>query len=685
MSDQKKTRLEILAPAGGAEQLTAALRCGADAVYFGASGFNARRNAANFGDGEFIAAVKACHLRGAKAYITLNTLIKDKEKEDMLKTLRLIAESGADAVIVQDLAVAKAVREHCPSLPLHASTQMAVHNVSGAKLLDEMGFARIVLARELSLAEIKKICSSVTAEIEVFVHGAHCMSASGMCYMSSALGARSGNRGLCAQPCRLDFKANGREYALSLKDMSLFSHLEELDKAGVSSFKIEGRMKRPEYVAAAVTAARQALDGKNPDVETLKSVFSRSGFTDGYLTGKRTLDMFGARTKEDVVSASSVLPGLAALYKDERKSVKISVNAVIKAGENSRISLSDGENTVTAAGDVPQAALKLPLTEEMCKKSLLKFGGTPFDPISFECTLDDGIMLPAAALNALRRDAAQKLTEKRENSRAVEYIENGKSAAGRSEEHSGSALRLRFERASQLPEDISCERLYLPLYEIMKHPETVEKYGAALSPEIPVLLYPADEEKALSDLGVLKEKGIKTAVCENIGAVRLAREAGLAPLGGAMLNVLNSDAAEEYFRLGVKDITLSAEMSFNDMQELRFAGRLGYIVYGHMPLMRFRCCPMQTQRGCAGCSGDNELTDRRGDKFRVLCSEKRYSTLFNPVALYAGGMKRPDTDFNTLFFTYETKSECENVIKLFLSGAKADFRRTAGLYDKELL
>lgn len=685
MEAVNKTRMEILAPAGGAEQLAAALRCGADAVYFGASGFNARRNAANFGDGEFINAVKACHLRGVKAYITLNTLVKDREMPELLKTLRLIAESGADAVIVQDFAVAAAVKRHCPDLPLHASTQMAAHNAAGARLLDEWGFKRIVLAREMSLDEIKTVCGAVNAEVEVFVHGAHCMSASGMCYMSSALGARSGNRGLCAQPCRLDFRAGDRGFALSLKDMSALDKLYELDGAGVSSFKIEGRMKRPEYVAAAVTAAVRSRNGEKPDISALKSVFSRSGFTDGYLTGRRTLDMFGTRTRDDVVSAASVLPQLAALYKDERKSVKISVKAEIKADKNSLLTVSDGENTVTVTGDIPQKAVRLELNRELCARSLLKFGGTPFDPVSFDCEPDGGIMLPAAALNALRREAAEKLSEIRENKRRVDYLEEKSAPAECAAEHSGNALRLRFEKYEQIPDNISCERLYLPLPQIIKHPEAVEKYLPALVPELPVLIYPADEKKTLAALTVLKEKGIKAALCENIGAVKLASEAGLAPLGGAMLNVLNSGAADEYFRMGVKDITLSTEMSFADMERLRFAGRLGYIACGHMPLMRFRCCPMQTAKGCAGCTGDNELTDRRGEKFRVLCSEKRYSTLFNAVPLYTGGMKRPDADFNTLFFTYETKRECAEIIKMFINGEKADFRRTAGVYDRELL
>ena len=685
MAELKKTRFEILAPAGGLEQLNAALRCGADAVYFGATGFNARRNAANFTDEDFISSVKECHLRGVKAYITLNTLIKDKEKNDFLKTLRLVAQSGADAVIVQDFAVARAVKEHCPSMPLHASTQMAVHNVSGARLLEKYGFSRIVLAREMSLEEIKAIASAVNTEIEVFVHGAHCMSASGMCYMSSALGQRSGNRGLCAQPCRLDFKAGKREYALSLKDMSLLTYLNELDKAGVSSFKIEGRMKRPEYVAAVVSEARKSLEGKAPDTDMLKSVFSRSGFTDGYLKAKRNLNMFGNRTREDVVSASSVLPGLAALYKDERKCVNITLKAEIKKGKPAEIILSDGKNTVTSTGEMPQDAIHLALNKEMCAKSLLKFGGTPFEVTEFICEIDDGIMLPASALNALRRDACEKLSELRRNSRSVEYRIISRKEESEKTLHGDNTLRLRFEKAEQICDNPDCERIYLPLCEVEKHKELIEKYGERLVPEIPVLLYPAFEEKTLSALKEIKNCGTKYALCENIGAVELVKNAGLVPVGGAMLNIINSDSAWEYYKSGVEDITFSTEMSFNDMKTLDFPGLTGYIAYGHLPLMRFRCCPMQGEKGCGDCNGNRELIDRRGNAFRVLCSEKKYSTLFNPIPLYVGGMARPEADFNTLFFTYETKNECRDIINAFVSGEKVGFKRTAGLYDKELL
>ena len=261
---------EILAPAGAYEQLRAAVICGADAVYLGAGNFNARRNAQNFTNENLNEAVKYCHLRKVKVYVTLNTLVFDKELPELYETVKSIAQSGADAVIVQDFATVRAVKEVCPELPIHASTQMAVHNVSGALYLQSMGFSRIVLARELSLEEIKEIRKNVTSELEVFVHGAHCMSASGNCYLSAMLGERSGNRGLCAQGCRLNWKnTHGREYALSLKDMSYLDSINELADIGVESFKIEGRMKRPEYVAASVSSLKKALNGEPYEIEGL--------------------------------------------------------------------------------------------------------------------------------------------------------------------------------------------------------------------------------------------------------------------------------------------------------------------------------------------------------------------------------------------------------------------------------
>ena len=258
----REKRPEILAPAGSFDSLIAAVQCGADAVYLGGKGMNARRSAGNFDAEELRRAVEYCHLRDVKVYQTINIVMFQHETDEAIDTIRQAAEAGVDAVLTQDLAIARMVRECAPSLPIHASTQMSIHNIEGVRLCEELGFSRAVLARELTAGEIAAICAATPLEIEVFVHGALCMSVSGQCYLSSMIGGRSGNRGLCAQPCRLPFSADGGgEYALSLKDLSLADRIGELTRMGVASLKIEGRMKRPEYVAAAVTAVRRAREG----------------------------------------------------------------------------------------------------------------------------------------------------------------------------------------------------------------------------------------------------------------------------------------------------------------------------------------------------------------------------------------------------------------------------------------
>lgn len=677
--------IEILAPAGAFPQLEAAVKCGADAVYFGASGFNARRNAANFSDSEFIEAVRYCHKRGVKTYITLNTLIKDTETAELDKTLRLIASSGADAVIVQDMAVVQRVRKCCPTLPLHASTQMAVHNLSGARLLEKMGFSRVVLARELSVAEMKKIISGINIEAEVFVHGAHCMSASGMCYMSSALGGRSGNRGLCAQPCRLNFRTGRRQYALSLKDMCLADMTDELIDAGVTSFKIEGRMKRPEYTAAAVKAYKDAVHGDKPDIETLRSVFSRSGFTDGYAKGRRDLSMFGYRTKEDVQSADDVLPALAALYNNEKPLIGVKMDFSVSAGKPAVLEFKCGDSSVTVQGPVPEKARKLPLTSEMAEKSLDKLGSTYFYAEKTVCHIEDGLMLRAADINAMRREAAEKTDEKRGMIKPHEYIPFENSMVLSSSCASEPEMRLMFRKASQIPDDVSAERIILPIKEIEKDPSLISRFGDKLCAALPALIYPMKEEFYYNMLLSVKQKGVRYVYCENIGAVEMGKRAGMKLMGGALLNILNSEALGVYENLGVEDCTISTELSFRNIRNLKGRGRRGIIIYGYMPLMHFRCCPMQTEKGCAGCSGENELTDRIGEKLTVLCADKNYSVLHNSVPLYVGDKNLPPVSFVTLEFTKESRDEVSRIIDICRHKNSLPGRKTAGLYDKELL
>ncbi len=677
-------KIEILAPVGGKEQLEAAVRSGADAVYFGASSFNARRNADNFTDEDFLGAVRYCRERGVKAYITLNTLIKDRETDEFLNTLSLIAKSGADAVIIQDMGALSLVKKCCPDIPLHASTQMAVHNVSGARLLEELGFSRIVLARELSINEIREITRAVNAEIEVFVHGAHCMSASGMCYMSSVLGARSGNRGLCAQPCRLNFKYKNREYALSLKDMCLLDTADELIEAGVTSFKIEGRMKRPEYVAAAVTAYKKAVSGEKADAGLLQSIFSRSGFTDGYAAGKRNLSMFGCRTKEDVLSANDVLGEVANTYRNENPLVGVSMKFTVKDGEASLLEIGDGVNTVKVTGAVPEKAIKAPLTAESAEKSLKKLGSTFFFCKDIKCDIDDGLMLRASDINAVRREAAEMLCEIR--GRKPSYSMKPFSRPLLSGAVWGEPeLRLSFRTADSIPEKADADMIILPVNEILENNAVAERFSGKICARLPALIYPASEKKVLSSLAELRRLGVNQVLCDNIGAVSLVKQAGLVPVGGELLNVLNSEAAEKYYELGVGSLTLSQEISFSCVREIKTRAVTGIVIYGHLPLMHFRACPLQGEKGCGSCEGNGEIIDRMNEKFTVLCENRQYSVLYNSVPLFVGDKALPAVSFVTMNFTTESPGDIMKIISAYKNKKALAGRKTAGLYERELL
>ncbi|MBQ2228308.1 MAG: U32 family peptidase, partial [Firmicutes bacterium] len=456
MTEEKRRRPEILAPVGGSEQLKAAVRCGADAVYFGLPNFNARRNADNFAGEGLADTIRYCHDNGVKVYLTINTLVMDDELSAMHETVDTAARSGADGIIVQDLAVASYAKTYWPDLPLHASTQMAVCNANGVRKLLDYGFVRVVLARELSLAEIREIVEETGADCEVFVHGAHCMSVSGNCYMSSMFGGRSGNRGLCAQPCRLDWQIRGKDHALSLKDMCYIPHMQELAETGVGSLKIEGRMKRPEYVAAAVTACRQALDGGEPDLETLRSVFSRSGFTDGYLTGKRTADMFGYRTKEDVTAASGVLEDLARLYEVPDAKHPVDLFFLAQEGMPLRLTAKCEGFSAEAEGEIPAEARKLELDEEQVRRSLEKTGGSAYELHKLRCRIDPGLFVPASSLNAMRRGVLMQLDAARNRQYARKRVDTADEALPAYSAPEAPQLRLRFEKASQLfeiPED----------------------------------------------------------------------------------------------------------------------------------------------------------------------------------------------------------------------------------------
>ena len=674
-------RMEILSPAGGPQQLAAAVRSGADAVYLGAGAFNARAKAENFGT-DLTGTVSYCHARGVKVHVTVNTLVTDRELKDVARVCDGVAQSGADCVIVQDLAVYRYLRSAWPKLELSASTQMAVHNADGARQLEDMGFSTIVLARELTLEEMRAVADSVRCRCEAFLHGAHCMSLSGACYLSVMLGGRSGNRGLCAQPCRLDFRCGGRDYALSLKDMSLISHIREMADAGVSCFKIEGRMKRPEYVAAVTDACVRARDGLPYDEGLLRDVFSRGGFTDGYLMGKRDGRMFGRRTQEDAQKSEGVLSQVRELYRGERPRVQYDAALTLRCGEPSRLTVSDGENEISCLGDEPSAPRTRGTRQEDCERALSKTGGTPFLLRSASLDNGDDLALPPSALNALRRSALDALLAEREKPRPLSgnpYVpESG-------EPHAPSEAPALMAYCRTLRQALACRDLstvFLPADLI--RPEDAESFGGDLGCALPPVCFPQDEPMMRKSAERCAQLGVKLALCDNLYAIRAAKEHGLTPVGGFALNILNSVSLEEYEKLGLSLAFLSFELPLAQAKRLTGALPRGVAAYGRLPLMRMRSCPARGVKGCGACGGDQAVTDRMGVSFPLLCEDRRYSTLLNSVPLDICGRDVRGFDAYMLYFTLETEAECREVIRRFREGERSAAPHTTGLAFRDL-
>lgn len=676
-------KLEILAPVGGPEQLIAAVRAGADAVYLGTTGFNARRNAKNFSAADLPSVVSYCHARGVKVHVTVNTLIFDDEYDALCREVDAIAAAGVDAVIVQDLAVAQLFRTRYPSIRRHASTQMAVHNLDGARQAEALGFDRVVLARELDRAEIRKISENVSIETEMFVHGAHCMSLSGACYLSSLIGGRSGNRGTCAQPCRTDFRVGKKSYALSLKDMSYVSAIPELASLGVVSLKIEGRMKRPEYVAAAVTACRQSRAEQPYDLETLEKVFSRSGFTQGYLDGRRTGAMFGVRTQADIDASGKVLGELAALYRGEYPGVGVDMTLDVSETQTT-LTVTDGLHRVTVTGEAPQAALSHPINEEGARRSLSRTGGTPFylDKLTFSAVPD--VFVPGSALNALRAQALDKLLEAR--SQITPHTPQAPYPALPSPHIAqDAALWGKFETYAQAKAAGALAKIILPAHEIAAHPECVSEYGEALICAFEPVLFPQFEDRFDALAEKVRDLGVKSAWTENLYGVSLASRLGMQIYGGSALNITNTRALSQYAAMGLSAATVSFELSASRISALGGDLPRGAVQYGYLPAMRTRACPVKTGESCGKCPGKAELVDRKGVRFPFVCAGKAYGTLYNTVPLYAFDRRIDNVDFRLAVFTIENPEEVREVMACIRAQAPLEKPMTRGLYFREVL
>lgn len=660
---------EILAPAGSMESLIAGVRSGANAVYLGGKLFNARRNAGNFDNKELYDAVKYCHSHGVKIYLTLNIVISDDEFEQMYNEVKYALSIGVDAFIIQDIGAAKFIKEHFPQAKLHGSTQMSIMTVNGVKYAEEMGFSRVVLAREMTAEEIREIRENTDIELEMFVHGALCMCVSGQCYLSSMIGSRSGNRGLCAQPCRLPFTAKGNksETALSLKDLSLIEDLELL--GGINSLKIEGRMKRPEYVSAVVTAMKNAIDGKYSaaDKFTLRSIFSRSGFTDGYLKNKLGKDMFGSRQKEDVLSAKNVLKDISHNYDNENPLIRMDMSFVCKTGEKCSLTVNALGREITVEGETPQKAINKPMTAESLTQRLSKLGGTQFFAGQIDIVLDDGLILPASKINELRRTAVEKITQEPEHEVVCEPFDRINPIL----KNSTPYLTASFKSAKQIPDKHPFKHVFIPLNSTIE--DFIDNRAGAV---IPRGMFGIEKEIE-TKLTKLKKAGVRKVLCPNIGGYRLAKDMGFEVFGDFGLNIFNSESANL-----IDNPILSFELMLEQANKIN-AKNTGIIVYGKVPLMLTRNCPIKTSIGCYECNKKGKLTDRKGYEFPVICSDYPCVEMLNCVPIYMlDRMDEVKTDFAHFYFSTESVEEVENIILLNEKKAKPPFKYTRGLYQR---
>lgn len=680
--------IEILAPAGNFENLKTAVLSGADSVYFGLGNFNARRNAKNFSTFEEVKeAVDFCHLRGKKAHVTLNTLVYDNEIEKLIEEVEMINKAGFDAIIVQDLGVINILKQ-ISHVPLHASTQLSVHNVSDAKKLKEMGFDRVVLSRELSLVEIQRILDEVDVEVEIFMHGALCMSVSGQCYFSSALGERSGNRGLCAGVCRLPFYVNDKNrYNLSLKDACYIDYIDTFAKMGIASLKIEGRMKSNEYVKSVVCAVKDEVEKGYYNKRQLESVFSRSGFTDGYITGKRN-DMFGIRSEEDKSYTKQISEEIKNMDIEEEK-VKVNVTYDFSLGEKAYVKVTDEEGvSVEQFGPIIEQAKNKPTLKENIEKNLSKFGESIYYVDKMDGNTDDNIFIPVSAINEMRRNAIKEMDSIRLN-RFKTYDIDTLTKINKKDivrEHKNIAVLSNINLLTNKVLNYF-DIIFVPLFQVKNiSKDVIEKYSEKLGVEIPRIYFDR-EDNIESMLDTVEEIGINKVLSHTIGKLYLADEKGVDVYSGFGSNITNSYSVDTLEKniTNLKNITLSFENTVNNINKIKTNTPLSVIVYGYLPLMTVRNCPVNEEVGCKNCNKNKSLTDRMGKNFKVKCNGQT-SEIFNtyPVCIFDKLDKLKDNIDRVFLFTNENSKEIDVVIDKYLKKERLA-ESTKGCYFRKLL
>lgn len=691
--------MELLAPAGSMEALRAAVCNGADAVYLGADTFNARMNARNFSAADLQEAVVYCHVRGVKVHLTLNTLVLDREMPRAAELIRLAASCGVDAFIVQDLGVVSLCWQLAPDVPIHASTQMSIHSLEGVMEAAALGCSRVVLARELPAEEIAHICKRSPVEIEVFVHGALCMCYSGQCYLSSVIGRRSGNRGQCAQPCRLPYgygRFESTRYPLSLKDNCLAGELDELRRMGVASIKIEGRMKRPEYVAIVTRAYRTVLNGGKlmpSDLQELETAFSRQGFTDGYFRGQTGSDMFGRR-QEGEDTADLFASARATYEQGEPQRIGVRFYAMIRRGEPAQLAVEDPDgNLCRTRGPVPEQAVYRSLTPQDLEQQLKKTGGTPYLCTAVRSSLDPDLMLPASAINAMRRDVIAELTAKR--GRAAPAHLNAYDEPPRYDGIAGEPqLTIAVRTAGQITSRMLSMKptvLYVPLSELAEHPDLPQRVSVEtqLAAILPRVIWSGELAPVARQLRTVYEMGVRQVLAGNLGQLHIARAAGFAVRGDFGLNIVNSRAMRYLREQGLDSQLLSFELTLPQIRDISKAVPAELLIYGRLPLMLMENCVMKNRTGICACqTGTVRLVDRVGEEFpivkdpgtcrNVLLNGKKLYLLDKKDALRGMGLWAL-----RLQFTTENPGEIDKVLMDYQGRAVFDAGSyTRGLYSR---
>lgn len=688
--------IELLSPAGSPEGVIAAVQNGADAVYMGMGAFNARRGAKNFTDEEFVKAVRYCHVRGCKVYVTLNTLVNDREMRDAVAAAKLASDAGADALIVQDLGMSYAIRCALPDIPLHASTQMSLHNLAGVEAAAEMGITRAVLARELSFEQIKFITKNASIETEVFVHGALCFCHSGQCYMSALIGRRSGNRGLCAQPCRLQYSLGGRmdDHPLSLKDNCLVDQIRRLEEVGVASLKIEGRMKRPEYTGIVTGVYAKAIrEQRNPDkeeMELLEKTFSRQGFTQGYFIGDK-LDMFGVRSEPDKDADKIFATARKQYAEGEMRRVPVHFYTVLEKGEHIKaIAFDDDGHKAIATGPVPERAKRQGLTEQYLIEQMFKTGGTPYNCIENKAKAEPGLYLPASEINELRRKLIAQLSAEREKAperRTLRIPAPPVNVPAISDPARIYQVRTAEQLTPELAE-LKPDYIYFPAMELAENFDPLRPFidnGARPVAVMPRVITDDQSREVYAALEKLFDYGVNEALTGNLGHVFIARQAGMKVRGDFGLNAFNSYTLRVLQDAGFISATASFELRLAQIKAMAKPVDTELIIYGRLPLMVSDQCIIRQSAGRCNCQPPGQLSDRMGSVFPVVKEFGCRNVIYNAHKLYLAD-KRDDLYALGLWglrmlFTTESPRECVEVAKGYLG--LTDYKPnvlTRGLY-----